>query len=78
MWYLYVLRCGDGTLYTGITTDVERRLEEHRQGRGAKYTRGRGPLELEYQEECGTHSEALKREYAVKQLTREEKIRLIQ
>ena len=77
MWYLYVLRCGDGTLYTGITTDVERRLEAHRQGRGAKYTRGRGPLELEYQEECGTHSEALKREYAVKQLTREEKEDLI-
>lgn len=77
MWYLYVLRCGDGTLYTGITTDVERRLEEHRQGRGAKYTRGRGPLELAYQEKCGTHSEALKREYAVKQLTREEKEDLI-
>ena len=78
MWYLYILRCGDGTLYTGITTDVERRLEEHRQGRGAKYTRGRGLLELAYQEECGTHSEALKREYAVKQLPREEKERLIQ
>ena len=77
MWYLYVLRCGDGTFYTGITTDVERRLEEHRQGRGAKYTRGRGPLELAYQEECGNHSEALKREYAVKQLTREEKEDLI-
>lgn len=77
MWYLYILRCGDGTLYTGITTDVERRLEAHRQGRGAKYTRGRRPLELEYQEECGTHSEALKREYAVKQLTREEKEDLI-
>lgn len=77
MWYLYILRCGDGTLYTGITTDVERRLEEHRQGRGAKYTRGRGPLELAYQEECGTHSEALKREYAVKQLPRDEKERLI-
>ena len=77
MWYLYILRCGDGTFYTGITTDVERRLEEHRQGRGAKYTRGRGPLELAYQEECGTHSEALKREYAVKQLTREEKEDLI-
>ena len=77
MWYLYVLRCGDGTLYTGITTDVERRLEAHRQGRGAKYTRGRGPLELAYQEECGTHSEALKREYAVKQLPRDEKERLI-
>ena len=77
MWYLYVLRCGDGTFYTGITTDVERRLEEHRQGRGAKYTRGRGPLELAYQEKCGTHSEALKREYAVKQLPRDEKERLI-
>lgn len=77
MWYLYILRCGDGTLYTGITTDVERRLEEHRQGRGAKYTRGRGPLELAYQEECGTHSEALKREYTVKRLTREEKEDLI-
>ena len=77
MWYLYILRCGDGTLYTGITTDVERRLEEHRQGRGAKYTRGRGPLELAYQEKCETHSEALKREYAVKQLTREEKEDLI-
>lgn len=77
MWYLYVLRCGDGTLYTGITTDVERRLEAHRQGRGAKYTRGRGPLELAYQEECGTHSEALKREYAIKQLSREEKENLI-
>ena len=77
MWYLYILRCGDGTFYTGITTDVERRLEEHRQGRGAKYTRGRGPLELAYQEGCGTHSEALKREYAVKQLTREEKEDLI-
>ena len=77
MWYLYVLRCGDGTFYTGITTDVERRLEAHRQGRGAKYTRGRGPLELAYQEECGTHSEALKREYTVKRLTREEKEDLI-
>ena len=77
MWYVYILRCGDGTLYTGITTDVERRLEAHRQGKGAKYTRGRGPLELAYQEKCGTHSEALKREYAIKQLSREEKEQLI-
>ena len=45
-WKLYILRCGDGTLYTGITTDVEKRLEAHRTGKGAKYTRGRGPLEL--------------------------------
>ncbi|MDO5545068.1 MAG: GIY-YIG nuclease family protein [Eubacteriales bacterium] len=77
MWYLYILRCGDGTLYTGITTDIQRRLEAHRQGRGAKYTRGRGPLELAYQEECGTHSEALKRELAVKALPRAEKETLI-
>lgn len=76
-WYLYILRCKDDTLYTGITTDVEKRLEAHRSGKGAKYTRGRGPLELLYQEECGTHSQALKREYAVKNLTRQEKEQLI-
>lgn len=78
MWYLYILRCGDGSLYTGITTDVPRRLEAHRQGKGAKYTRGRAPLTLYYQEKCGTHSEALKRELAVKALTRAEKEALIQ
>ena len=76
-WYLYILRCGDGTLYTGITTDVPKRLEQHRTGKGAKYTRGRSPLELVYREECGNHSEALKRELAVKKLTREQKEVLI-
>ena len=76
-WYLYILRCGDGSLYTGITTDVQRRLKAHLAGKGAKYTRGRGPLELVYREECGGHSEALKRELEVKALTREEKERLI-
>ena len=76
-WKLYILRCGDGSLYTGITVDVEARLEAHRSGKGAKYTRGRGPWELVYSEECGTHSEALKRELAIKQLTREEKMKLI-
>lgn len=76
MWYLYILRCGDGSLYTGITTDIQRRLEAHRQGKGAKYTRGRGPLELAYQEECGTHSDALKRELTVKALPKAEKERL--
>ena len=75
-WKLYILRCGDGSLYTGITTDVEARLEVHRSGKGAKYTRGRGPLELIYSEDCGTHSDALKREIAVKALSREEKERL--
>ena len=77
MWYLYILRCGDGTLYTGITTDIQRRLKAHRCGKGAKYTRGRGPLELAYQEDCSTHSEALKREAAVKRLSRTEKEQLI-
>ena len=76
-WKLYILRCGDGTLYTGITTDVEARLEAHRAGKGAKYTRGRGPLELVYSEECGTHSEALKRELRIKAMTRDEKERTI-
>lgn len=76
-WYLYILRCGDGSLYTGITTDVERRLEAHRAGKGAKYTRGRTPLELVYREPCGTHSDALKREIAVKRLTRQEKEELL-
>ncbi len=78
MWYLYILRCGDGSLYTGITTDVEKRLEAHRSGKGAKYTRGRGPLELVYSEACGDHSVALKRELEIKALPREEKLRLIQ
>lgn len=75
-WKLYMLRCGDGSLYTGITTDVQARLEVHRSGKGAKYTRGRGPLELVYTEECGTHSDALKRELAIKAMTKEEKERL--
>ena len=78
MWKLYMLRCGDGSLYTGITTDVEARLAQHRAGKGAKYTRGRGPLELVYTEECDDHSAALKRELAVKALSREEKERMIQ
>lgn len=76
-WYLYILRCRDDSLYTGITTDVEKRLEAHRSGKGAKYTRGRGPLELVYRESCGTHSDALKREIEIKRLTREQKQALI-
>lgn len=75
-WYVYILHCGDGTLYTGITDDVPRRLAAHRSGRGAKYTRGRGPLELVYQEELPDKSAALRREYAVKQLKRSEKLAL--
>lgn len=77
-WVLYILECGDGTLYTGITDDLERRLKAHRAGKGAKYTRGRGPLVLRYREECDSHSAALKREAAVKRLTRQGKMVLIQ
>lgn len=78
MWYLYILECGDGTLYTGVTNDLEKRLEAHRSGKGAKYTRGRGPLELKYQEALESHGEALRREYEVKRLPRKEKLALIE
>ena len=76
-WQLYILRCGDGTLYTGIAVDAQKRLAMHQSGTGAKYTRGRGPLKMVYCETCGSHSEALKREYAVKKLTHAAKERLI-
>jgi len=76
-WCVYILRCGDGSLYTGITDDVDRRLAAHRVGKGAKYTRGRGPLELVHREEYPDKGSALKREYAIKQLRREEKEQLI-
>lgn len=77
IWYLYILRCGDDTLYTGITTDIDRRLEAHQQGKGAKYTRGRGPLEIVYREVCGSHSQALRRELEIKALSRQEKLALL-
>ena len=77
-WKLYILRCGDSTLYTGITTDVEKRLEAHRSGKGAKYTRGRAPLVLVYRENCGTHSDALRRELHIKGLSRKDKQKLIE
>lgn len=77
-WQLYLLRCGDGTLYTGIALDAQKRLLAHQKGRGAKYTRGRGPLKLVYTEACANHSEALKRELEVKAMTREEKEALIE
>ena len=68
-WFLYILRCADGTLYTGITDDVTRRLAEHNAGRGAKYTRGRGPVMLGFCKELPSKSDALKEEYRIKQLT---------
>ena len=76
VWFVYLLRCGDGSLYCGITDDVLRRLEAHAAGKGAKYTRGRGPLELVYTEACESHSDALKREAAIKKLKRQEKLAL--
>lgn len=76
-WYVYILECGDGTLYTGITDDVQRRLQMHRSGKGAKYTRGRLPLELRYKETCGPYSDALRREAQIKKLSRAEKLLLI-
>ena len=65
-WWVYILRCGDGTLYTGITDDLPRRLAAHRAGKGAKYTRGRGPLSVAYLEEWPDRSAALKREWEIK------------
>lgn len=75
-WSVYILHCGDGTYYTGIARDVQKRLGQHQAGRGAKYTRGRGPLRLVYQEELGTRGEALRREAAIKALPRADKAAL--
>ncbi|HJU83384.1 MAG TPA: GIY-YIG nuclease family protein [Holophagaceae bacterium] len=76
-WSVYLLRCGDGTLYCGIAVDPVARLRQHEEGRGARYTRGRGPLELVYREPCGSRSEALRREAAIKRLDRAAKLDLI-
>jgi len=75
--YVYILRCADDTLYTGYTTDPERRLREHNAGTGAKYTRGRTPVEIVYREAYDSRSAAMRREYEIKQLRRSEKIDLI-
>lgn len=72
-----MLQCGDGSLYTGMTAALERRLAQHQAGKGAKYTRGRGPLTLVYREPCATKSDALKREAAIKRLARPQKLKLI-
>lgn len=77
-WFVYILLCRNETFYCGISDDVQRRLEAHRSGKGAKYTRGRGPLELVYVEQCPSHSEALKREHTIKKLPRPEKLKLIE
>ncbi len=77
MYYVYILECTDGTLYTGWTVDVERRLAEHNQGKGAKYTRSRGPVVLRHREEFASKQEALQREHAIKKLSRKKKVGLL-
>lgn len=77
MAFVYILRCKDNSLYTGWTTDLKRRVQEHNDGTGAKYTRGRGPVKLVYFEEFERKDEAAKREYAIKQLTRKQKEKLL-
>jgi len=76
--HVYIVECSDGSYYTGYTTDVDRRVEEHNDGRGAKYTRGRAPVELVYVETFGTQSEALQREHSIKALHRGAKESLVQ
>lgn len=79
IWYVYMIKCANGHLYTGITTDVNRRFHEHQVGgnKAAKFLKGKGPLQLMYQETVGSHSQALKKEIAIKKLTRKQKLTLI-
>ena len=77
-WTVYILRCGDGSLYTGCTNDLSRRLAAHRKGKGAKYTRSRLPVALAYREETADKSAALRREAAIKRLSRREKLTLVE
>jgi putative endonuclease len=76
-WYVYILECSDGTLYTGITTDLDKRFKTHNNGKGAKYTKARLPVVLKASFESEDRSSASKEEYRIKQLTREEKLKLI-
>lgn len=77
IYYVYILRCADGTLYTGIALDVRKRVIVHNSGQGAKYTRARRPVKLAYSEMAGSRSEAMRREVALKKLPRAQKLRLI-
>ena len=77
-WVCYLLQCSDESLYCGITNDLNKRLAAHNAGEGAKYTRGRTPVKLVYQELCSDKSSALRREYEIKKLTRTEKLVLVQ
>lgn len=77
VWFLYMIRCRDGQLYTGISTDIERRFAEHTAGKGSKFLRGKAPLELVFRQSIGTHSDALKAEITIKQLSKESKEQII-
>lgn len=77
IWYIYILKCSDGTLYTGITINVEKRIQQHNAGKGARYTRGRTPVELVKSFQRSTKGEALKLEYKIKKLSKEEKLSYI-
>lgn len=76
MWCVYIVQCSDQTLYTGITNNLEKRLQQHNQGTGARYTRGRGPIILLKSFPCDNKSQALKLEYKIKQMTRQQKLEL--
>ena len=76
--YTYMLKCSDGTLYTGWTNDLEKRVEAHNSGKGAKYTKSRLPVKLVYSETFATKEEAMSREYAIKHMKRKEKLQLIE
>lgn len=75
--FLYILKCKDGSYYTGYTNDLEKRFKKHEEGKGAKYTRGRGPLKLVFQQAFPTKQEAMRMEFAVKKLNRAQKERMI-
>ena len=77
-YLVYILACADGTLYTGITTDLDKRVATHNSGQGAKYTRGRRPVTPVYAESCESKSVALRREYAIRNMKKSEKLRLIE
>lgn len=77
MWFVYILKCNDGTLYTGITNDLGKRVSSHNKGTGAKYTKTRLPVELVYHEESPDRSSASKREYQIKKLSKKDKLNLV-
>jgi putative endonuclease len=76
-WFVYIVRCVDETLYTGVAKDVQARIEQHNKGLGAKYTRGRGPVSLVYCEQLSDQTQALRREMAIKRLSRASKLSLV-